>query len=482
MKLPPRRLVVSVIAASLLVVLAARPASLANAETAGPPDGSKLFLPIVNHRFPQSNPFGFESTALANGGFSSRAGELKGRWIRLNGISWRDVQPSQKNLVNWPALAGFEQELRAISQLGMTPIVVVDDAPAWATVFPSSCAAIRAEYFTVFAGFMAELAARYSLPPYNVHYWELGNEVDTDPTLVPVDSVFGCWGDRNDPFYGGRHYGNMLKVVTPAIKRVDSNAKILTGGLMVSSPNSQTPDIGKPEKFLSGILEAGAAPYFDIVSYHGHTGYYGGPYEDNRPGNPWAAYGSALDAKANFIKSILRSYGIVKPLFLDEASYTCPDWESMQAICENPPAQFYDEQANFVIRGYSTALSAGVEAVVWYTLEGPGWQNTGLLDGSQTPRPVFQAYKTLIEQVTGATLPPTSVDYGEGVRGWRYDMGSYVVDVVYASYAGAKAISWPAASHIAIFGRFGQALTPNFAGDRAYFAVTNQPIFIHRKP
>jgi hypothetical protein len=472
----------SALMACALVALAALPDNPSvHAESEGPL-AQKLYLPVVQQRYPPSNPFGFESTALAYSGFPSRAGELKGRWIRLNGISWRDVQPSQKGDYLWDRLAGFEQELLAIAQLGLSPIVVVDDAPRWATVFPSSCAAIHAGHFDDFAAFMAALAARYGHAPYNVHYWELGNEVDTDPMLVPIDSIFGCWGDHTDPFYGGRHYGNMLKVVTPAIKQVDSAAKILTGGLMVSNVSTQTPDIGKPEKFLNGILEAGAAPYFDIVSYHGHTGYYGAPYEDNRPGNPWTAYGSGLDAKANFIKSILKSYGVSKPLFLDEASYTCPDWESMRAICDDPPAQFYDEQANFVIRGYTTALSAGVEAVVWYTLEGPGWQNTGLLDGSQKPRPVFQAYKTLIEQVTGATLPPISVEYGEGVRGWRYDMGDYAVDVVYASYVGTKTISWPAFSHIAIYNRFGQPLTPNFASDRAVFVVTAQPIFIHRKP
>ncbi len=471
----------ALMACALFALAALTAGQPALAESDEPP-AQKIYLPIVQQRYPMSNPFGFESTAMAYSGFPARAGELKGRWIRLNGISWRDVQSLRGSLYNWSALAGFEQELLAIAQLELTPIVVVDDAPSWATIIPSSCAAIREDRFNDFADFMAALAARYSKPPYNVHYWELGNEVDTDPELVPVNSIFGCWGDRNDPFYGGRHYGNMLKVVTPAIKRVDDNAKILAGGLMVSSANSQTSDIGKPETFLSGILETGATPYFDIVSFHGHTAYYGGPYEDNRPDNPWTAYGSALDAKANFIKSILRRYDVVKPLFLDEASYTCPDWESMRAICDEPPAQFYDEQASFVIRGYTTALSAGVEAVVWYTLEGPGWQNSGLLNGDQKPRPVFLAYKTLIEQVTGAALPPKSVDYGEGVRGWRYDMGSYAVDVVYASFVGPKTISWPASSHVALFDRFGQPLTPDMVDKFITLQINTQPVFIHRKP
>ena len=51
-----------------------------------------------------------------------------------------------------------------------------------------------------------------------MHHWELGNEPDVDPDLVPPDSIFGCWGEISDrEYYGGKEYGNMLKLVYPAI-------------------------------------------------------------------------------------------------------------------------------------------------------------------------------------------------------------------------------------------------------------------------
>ena len=65
---------------------------------------------------------------------------------------------------------------------------------------------------------MQQVAARYSKPEFNVHDWEIGNEPDMDPDFVPLDNGFGCWGDAQDPYYGGRQYGTMLQYVTPSIR------------------------------------------------------------------------------------------------------------------------------------------------------------------------------------------------------------------------------------------------------------------------
>jgi hypothetical protein len=403
----------------------------------------------------------------------------------LNGVSWWKVQPNQGDAYNWSALAKFEQELLASVKLGLTPIVTINRSPRWATVIPDACGAVRSDRFVDLANFMEALVARYSKPPFNVRHWELFNEVDVEFELVPVkDGPLGCWGDRNDPYFGGRHYGNMLKVVYPAIKRANNQAKVLAGAFILISPNSQTPYIGKPEQFLPGMLEAGAAPYFDILSFHSHGWYWLSPYQDNAPNNDWAPYGSSVDAKAHYFKQVLNKYGITKPLFMNESAFICPDIEGFREACLNPPQAFFDEQANFVIRGYSSALAAGVEMIAWYTIEEQGWNHSGLLDTSNIPRPVFKAYKTLIEQISGAQLPAAAVDYGEGVRGWRFNIGNRVVDVVYTSflYTGPKTISWPAGSHIAMYDRFGQSLTPNITDGNATYSVNLQPIFIHRKP
>ena len=66
---------------------------------------------------------------------------------------------------------------------------------------------------------MAEAVERYSAPPYNVIYWEVGNEPDIDPSLVDGDEIYGCWGDKTDAYYGGGYYAEVLKQVYPAVKK-----------------------------------------------------------------------------------------------------------------------------------------------------------------------------------------------------------------------------------------------------------------------
>ena len=50
-----------------------------------------------------------------------------------------------------------------------------------------------------------------------------------DPKLVDPDSVFGCWGDNDDDYYGGGYYADMLKMVYPAVKSADPQAQVLIG-------------------------------------------------------------------------------------------------------------------------------------------------------------------------------------------------------------------------------------------------------------
>lgn len=93
---------------------------------------------------------------------------------------------------------------------------------------------------------MGQLVARYRDPKYDVRHWELGNEVDVDPSLVAPNNGFGCWGDIKDPYYGGRHYGEMLKVVAPAIRAANPAAKIWFGGLLLDLPNTASLGAGAP--------------------------------------------------------------------------------------------------------------------------------------------------------------------------------------------------------------------------------------------
>jgi hypothetical protein len=248
---------------------------------------------------------------------------------------------------------------------------------------------------------MRALVERYKEYEFNVHNWELGNEPDVDPDLVKPNNVFGCWGNIEDEkYYGGREYGEMIKVIGRAIKEEDPLAKVWLGGLLLSSPYNNDPRKGKPERFLRGILEVGAAPYFDILPYHWYPPYLNKAIDHDMIGK-FQDWGGGAVGKARFLREIMAEYSVEKPLALNETALMCPPTVGGQQIeyCNPPSDEFYLAQANFVIRSFVRGLSENVKGFIWYTLDGPGWRHTGLLHENNQPKPVYTAYQNLIKQL-----------------------------------------------------------------------------------
>ncbi|MFZ5917906.1 MAG: hypothetical protein ACOYZ7_13275 [Chloroflexota bacterium] len=446
-----------------------------------------LHLPLVFKGYPWISPFGFESNLLMSPGSTllTRADELGAQWARLGSlrISWRELQPTEGGPLQWDEVAGFEEELRALRQAGLTPAVLVIDSPTWATVQEygsdgerSYCAAVRADKFNAFASFLSQLVARYKTSEFNVHHWEIGNEPDVDPSLVPHNYWFGCWGDIGDPYYGGRHYGDMLKVVGPAIKAEDSNAQVWIGGLLLNRPDTTNPYQGKPELFLKGILEAGAAPYFDIVAYHSYPPYGNVKVDyDNGANGVWDSWGGGAVGKARYLRQTMSQYGVDKPLFLNETSLMCPDYYSW---CNPPGNDFYQSQANHVVRTFVRGLGEDIMGFVWYTLNGPGWRYTGLLDDDDDPQPAYTAYQRLTTELHGTHFVE-AVDYGAGIEAYafRRSAGEYV-HVVWAESDTLLTITLPQSSYIVARNRDGATITPTTSGSDYRLDVQFEPIYV----
>lgn len=444
-----------------------------------PEQDHSVFLPLVFRAYPWPSPFGIETNRPLLGTLAERADALGTRWVRLNRVSWRDLQPEEGDPYDWSLLSSFEDELRSIKTLGMTPVVIVQHSPRWATVnepFETDCGAVRADKFGAFASFMAALVERYSVPEFNVKHWELGNEPDLDPSLVAVDNAFGCWGDIDDPYYGGRHYGEMLKVVSPAIKAVDPEAKVLIGGLLLSSPETTDPDLGRPELFLQGILEAGAASYFDILPYHAYPSYTGAEIDyDNEQAVPWKPLGGWTLGKARYLRDLMSDYGVNKPLHLNEVALSCnPDWFDC-----TPPIDpvFFDAQANFLVRTFVRDLSEDLRGFIWYTLDGPGWRGGGLLYADESPRPSYYAYQNLATRLAQSVFVETLDDYGTDVEAYAFVSPSRRVHVLWSIDMTPDVVTVPQSDFQAAYDRKGATIAPVAVGDDYQFTVGFSPIY-----
>lgn len=218
--------------------------------------------------------------------FSAEAGlaelsALNVNWSRREfPIDWRVVEPSEGQY-NWAALADFEAEILMAQANQVEPIIEIQFTPAWAQKVPGwACGAIRADKFEAFADFVEQLISRYgSATAYQVRYWQIGNEPDLAPEEIAPENWFGCWGDVNDPYFGGGHYAQMLQVVYPRIKAVDPTAQVMLGGLLLQcNPYRRTVDVDcirasrlQSGLFLEGVLRAGGGDYFDVADVHSYA-------------------------------------------------------------------------------------------------------------------------------------------------------------------------------------------------------------------
>jgi hypothetical protein len=297
-----------------------------------------------------------------------------------------------------------------------------------------------------------------------------------DPRLVPKDSVFGCWGNADDPeYYGGRQYGEMLKVVTPVIRQADPKAQVWIGGLLLDRPIANSgcglPSCGRPEWFLKGILQAGAGPYFDVLAYHAYL-YYGGPKVDPDilTTSIWyPTWGGITVGKARFLRQILQSYGVNnKSLSSNETALLYPSGI--------PEESFYQAQADHVVRSYTRALAENISSLFWFTLEGPEWRYSGLLNHGN-PNPSFIAYQQLIQRLNNARFIGT-VTYNAIIEAYAFDNRQQKIQVVWTKMDQTIEVQIPGAKFIAAYSRDGNPITPTPSGQDYLLSVGFSPVYL----
>ncbi len=314
--------------------------------------------------------------------------------VRYNGIRWHDIEP-EPGVRNWTVLNNLERGLEFLNEKGTPVIVVVRGAPLFAQKnLGYYCGQIAEEYFSAYAQFLTELVQRYSQPPYNVKYWEIGNEPDVEYGLVQVDSPFGCLGDADAADYGGAYYAKLLKVAYPAIKAMDPQAQVLIGGLLLDCDPDNPPE-GKtcqPANYLEGILANSGGNYFDIISFHGYPQYANGHAIDEEFPT-WDNRGGVIIGKADFIRTVMAKYGVDKPIFHTESSLICPEWNTGE--CNPPLERFYTTQAQFLPRLYLRNWAYGVSGTIWFLFEGDGWRGGGMVGNPTNPKLTLLAFRYL---------------------------------------------------------------------------------------
>jgi len=344
-------------------------------------------------------------------------------WVRRNAVLWSSVEPGE-GTYNWNALARLESELQDASEKGIQVILIVRSTPQWARKIAGSgpyCGPIHPDKLTAFGSFMRALVARYSVPPYNVKYWELWNEPDIDPSYFPADSVYGCWGDQNDAYYGGGYYAEMLEAAYPQIKAADPQAQVLVGGLVLDCDPVKPPEGKdcKSARFFEGILNNNGGLYFDGVSFHAYDYYQGqsGQYGNSNWHSAWNTTGPVLGAKVAYLRNLLARYGQPDKFLMNTETALLCGRSGNEPPCRTD--DFANTKAYYLAQSYAAALTEGLHANVWYSLF--GWRASGLLNpGDQSPLPAFEAYRFAVQQLGSVRFLRQLQEY-PGVMGYEFE-------------------------------------------------------------
>jgi len=419
-----------------------------------------LYLPLIIKDRGQTL-FGVEVGSFDDS-IADKAQDAQVTWIRMNGLIWSDIQPNNSSEYLWQNAAGIEQELIKASQRKLQTVLIVRSTPRWAQLKNGSyCGPIKQDKLADFARFMAEVVKRYSAPPYNVWHYELWNEPDVDPSLVPGDSVFGCWGNNNDTYYGGGYYAEMLKAVYPAVKSINPGVKIVLGGLLldcdprVGDGGCGTHDT-KPPKFFEGVLRNNGAAYFDLISFHGYPTYNlsSSPIEAEKNFSTWKNAGGVVAGKIDYLRFLMSNYGVDKGLIHTEGALLLPNGKTPEDVGVDA---YQQAKADYVVWLYARNWVLDIKGTTWYTLNGPGWRYGGLLDANQNPLPAYNALKYMTERLNDYKYSK-EITLENGVFGFEFIKGNTKIWIVFTPDNNARTINKPAGFSEAL-DPFGNAVT-----------------------
>ena len=388
----------------------------------------KIYLPLTMQKYPLQTIFGAAMEQITSGGGLDQMVAANMYWTRLPGVIWSSVEPTE-GTYDWSAMSELESELRNASSKSLQVVLIVRSTPEWARKIAGTgptCGPIAADKLTAFGDFMQALVARYSVAPFNIKYWEMWNEPDVDPSLVPVGMPFGCWGDQSDPYFGGGYYAEMLKVVYPQIKIADPQAQVLIGGLLMDcDPRGGCAAMGKSNltaMYLEGILQNGGASYFDGVSFHAYDYYLEDLREYYNPNwmSAWNTTGPVGIAKAQYIRSLFNKFSVSDKFLINTESALLCGKTGTEPVCLTD--DFSKTKAYYVAQSYAAAIAQGLRANIWYSVL--GWRASGLIGHNLSPLPAYTAFEFSRSELSNAGYVGeiTAADIGgaSGVMGYKF--------------------------------------------------------------
>ena len=332
--------------------------------------------------------YGVQSFTESQGTGLDLARDAGVRWVRIV-LSWASVEPNPpaggRHTYRW---ADFDARVQNVIGRGLTPLVLVQGNPSWAAT--TACGPIDKASTGDLAAFLAAAAARHRA----IRYWELYNEPDN----ADADNfgwLGGCFG------LAPQAYVAALKAVHPALRKANAQAQLVLGALAHESWSTGPFSLS----FLDDILNAGAAPYFDVMNFHFYNGFR----------NRWDGtlpFDQDIMGKTAEIRRILAAHQVAKPIICSELGLN-------RAMIEDT-ARAAEYQARYVPQALARGMAAGLEVLVWFQLSDHPPESWGLLREDFQPNPAYTAYQVVTRQLSGYTYQDQLVFPDDKVQAYRF--------------------------------------------------------------
>ncbi|MGH7894559.1 MAG: cellulase family glycosylhydrolase [Candidatus Binatia bacterium] len=238
-----------------------------------------------------------------------------------------------------------------------------------------------------FAAFAGQLAKRYRK---RVPAWEVWNE--------PNNGLSGFWKPTPDPAV----YARLAMTAARALRRADPKATIVTGGL---APTLDLITYGRDYGFFTAATQAEKKWHrkFKAAAVHPYTFLQAPAPEADDTTTPGLL--SVVHQIRDFRDRLTESNATRLPVWLTELGWhTAPE----SGVAGFPPGVSEIDQARYLVRAVTLALSQRAERVCWYTLlDYPAFLTNkedafGLFryqanptPGTLDPKPAYTAAKTL---------------------------------------------------------------------------------------
>jgi len=296
--------------------------------------------------------------------------DLGVKWYR-QGFLWNVIQPSSTSSYNWSKTDLMVSELntRGIKVMGLIAYV-----PNWAR--ESGCHGFCPPADNAkFASFAKAVVQRYKSK--GVRHWEIWNEPNTSRFWSPKPNV--------------AEYTALLKQTAAAIKSVDPEATIITGGTAPAATDGYNIS---PIDFAKGIYANGGKNSFDALGHHPYCFYPGFNCPDTF--KDWSAW-SQMHQTNPSLRSIMVSNGdSAKKIWATEFGSPTGGDPQRQKMSDS-------EQAEMATDAYALFTSydwAG--PMFWFTLNdisNPPYSPNdmewwfGLVRGDGSKKPSYSSYK-----------------------------------------------------------------------------------------